>query len=143
MEKDDPDAYGDEQPVHDVTVSGFYLGKLPVTQMLWQAVMGDTPSRFPGGQRPVEQVSWDDAQKFVKKLQDQTRLPFRLPSEAEWEFAARGGVYNLNHNYAGSNRLKEVGWYNLNSHGETKLAGLKYPNELGLYDMSGNVWEWC
>jgi formylglycine-generating enzyme required for sulfatase activity len=144
MEKDDPDSIGWERPVHKVTVPRFYLGKLPVNQAFWQAVMADNPSYFTGGLRPVEEVSWDDAQAFIKKLKDEKPdQSFRLPTEAEWEFAAQGGVFGSGRKYAGSNKLKEVAWYAKNSHGETKPVDQKFRNELGLYDMSGNVWEWC
>lgn len=150
MMGDDESGYSDEKPAHRVTVPDFYLAKYPVTQALWQAVMGENPARFKGADRPVEQVSWDDAQKFIEKLNDQTGKTYRLPSEAEWEYAARGGKNALARQeigkdiiYAGGNKLKEVGWYGENSHGETKPVGLKLPNELGLYDMSGNVREWC
>ncbi|MFM9951381.1 MAG: formylglycine-generating enzyme family protein [Saprospiraceae bacterium] len=134
------------RPVHEVTVKDFYLSKYPVTQALWRAIMGEDPPTlaFKGsGNRPVERVSWDDAQEFIQKLNELTGEKYRLPTEAEWEFAARGGVYRNGYKYAGSNKLKEVGWYNENSHRETKPVGLKFPNELGLYDMSGNVDEWC
>jgi len=144
--EDNHEGHGRERPVHDVTVPSFYLAKYPVTQRLWQAVMGSDPERlaFKGsGSRPVERVSWDDAQEFIQKLNQLTGERYRLPSEAEWEFAARGGIDSNGYKYAGSNKLKEVGWYDENSHGETKPVGLKFPNELGLYDMSGNVREWC
>ncbi|MCC7503663.1 MAG: formylglycine-generating enzyme family protein [Saprospiraceae bacterium] len=141
-----PGAYGDESPDHDVTVSSFFIGRFPVTQALWKAVMkDDNPSFFKGDERPVEQVSWDRiTNEFLPALKDMTGIAFRLPTEAEWEYAARGGPYHKDGLlYAGSNKLKEVGWFEDNSHLETKPAGLKRPNQLGLYDMSGNVWEWC
>jgi len=132
-------------PVHSVRVSSFYLAQFPLSQALWETVMEKNwPNlAFKGGKRPMERVSWDDVQEFLERLKVKTGYTFRLPSEAEWEYAARGGQYNQNCTYAGSKRVKEVAWYNQNSHEETKTLGRKFPNELGLYDMSGNVWEWC
>ncbi len=137
-------------PVHPVRVSDFFIGKYPVTQALWKAVMdNENPSFFKGDDRPVEQVSWDDTRGFIQKLNEKTSdsrpagYIYRLPTEAQWEYAARGGKLRQGYKYSGSNKLKEVGWFDDNSHGETKPVGLKCPNELGLYDMSGNVYEWC
>lgn len=133
-----------EKPVHRVRVSSFYMAKFPITQLLWKAVMkGKNPSRFKGDSRPVEQVSWKDAKAFLGELNRLLPQDYRLPTEAEWEFAVRGGKYSEDFLYAGSDKLKEVGWYNENSYGETQVVGQKLPNELGIYDMSGNVFEWC
>lgn len=146
MMGDDEGPYDREKPAHKVKLTGFFIGKYPVTQALWEALMGNNPSRFQGnvsGRRPVEQVSWKDAQEFIKALNERTGRAYRLPTEAEWEYAARGGPLKEHYLYAGSDKLKEVGWYDENSHGETKPVGLKCPNGLGLYDMSGNVYEWC
>lgn len=137
------DAYSEETPKHQVTLSNFHIGKYEVTQALWQAVMSNNPSRFKGANRPVEQVSWDDCQEFICKLNNLTNAHFRLPTEAEWEYAARGGKQSRGFKYAGSNNLGSVAWYNNNSGNETHPVGQKSPNELGLYDMSGNVLEWC
>ena len=137
------DAYSDEKPVHSVTVSDFYIGKYEVTQAQWKAVMGNKPSLFQGDNLPVENVSWDDIQEFIKKLNQLTGKTYRLPTEAEWEYAARGGKKSKGYKYAGSNTLEVVAWYDGNSNYKTHPVGQKQPNELGLYDMSGNVEEWC
>ena len=137
------DAYGLEKPVHSVTLSGYYIGKTEVTQALWQAVMGSNPSDFKGADLPVECVSWDDCQEFIQKLNSLTGRNFRLPTEAEWEFACRGGNNSRGYKYSGSNNLANVAWYDHNSDGQTHPVATKAPNELGIYDMSGNVWEWC
>ena len=133
----------DEKPVHSVTLSGYYIGKTEVTQVLWEAVMGSKPSRFKGDYLPVENVSWDDCQEFIRKLNSMTGQNFRLPTEAEWEFACRGGNNSRGYKYSGSNNLGSVAWYDGNSGGKTHPVATKLPNELGIYDMSGNVWEWC
>lgn len=126
-----------------IKVSDFLMGKYPVTQALWQSVMAITLSESKGINNPVKQVSWDDTQAFIEKLNKVTGQNYRLPSEVEWEYAARGGKKSLGFRFSGSNKLKEVGWYKNNSHNQAKPVVLKLPNELGIYDMSGNVWEWC
>ena len=137
------DAEDDEKPAHSVTLSSYYIGKTEVTQELWQAVMDSNPSKFKGDRKPVEQVSWNDCQTFISKLNSLTGKKFRLPTEAEWEFAARGGIKSKGYKYSGSNTLDDVAWYLENSGETTHEVGTKSPNELGLYDMSGNVEEWC
>jgi len=148
MGSDDEDAYKSEKPTRRVTVPDFYIGKYPVTQAVWERVMGKkaNKSRFKGKNRPVEQVSWNTiTQEFLPKLPDKgiEGWSYNLPSEAMWEYAAKGGIESKQYKYSGSDDLNEVGWYEDNSHQENKPVGLKAPNELDLYDMSGNLFEWC
>ena len=143
MGSDEEDAYDDEKPVHQVTLSTFSIGEAEVTQELWQAVMGTSPSHLKGPKHPVENVSWYDCQSFIRKLNSLMGRNFRLPTEAEWEYAARGGKKSKGYKYAGSNDIDEVAWYDDNSGSQTHDVATKRANELGLYDMSGNFWEWC
>lgn len=136
------DAQTDEYPVHDVTLGDYYIGETEVTQKLWKAVMFDNPSNFKGDQKPVECVSWEDAQEFIKKLSQLTGFDFRLPTEAEWEYAARGGDKSKGYIFSGSNNAKDVAIFNKKTPQSYNVKSMK-PNELGIYDMTGNVFEYC
>ena len=141
-EMENPD--DNEKPVHQVTLTNnYYIGKYEVTQALWQEVMGSNPSTYQDDTHPVENVSWDDCQEFIFKLNSMTGKKFRLPTEAEWEYAARGGKKAKGYQYIGSSNVSDVAWNYENSGCGTHSVGTKQPNELGIYDMAGNVWEWC
>ncbi len=138
------DCYADERPAHRVSLSGFYIGKYPVTQGQWSQVMGNNPSRFMGStDYPIERISWNDAKIFLRKLNQITGKKYNLPTEAQWEYAARGGQQSQNYKYSGSDNIDEVAWNNGNSGSQPKPVGRKNPNELGIYDMCGNLLEWC
>lgn len=142
-DRDRNDEYAKDVP-HEVTLSSFYICKYEVTEALWTAVMGSNPSRHKlGDNYPVERVNWYDCQDFVEKLSELTGRHFRLPTEAEWEYAARGGKRSRGYRYSGSYNLDEIGWHVGNAHYYKREVGTKKPNELGLYDMTGNVSEWC
>lgn len=137
------DARENEYPVRSVKLQPFYIGETEVTQNLWYAVMGRNPSRWKGNDLPVEEINWDDCQVFILRLNQMTAQKFRLPTEAEWEYAARGGHKSMSYKYAGSDNIEDVAWYHNNSGIRTHPVKSKLPNELGLYDMNGNVYEWC
>lgn len=138
----DSEAESDERYVHNETIYDFMIGETEVTQELWLAVMGSNPSSFKGAKNPVENISWNSCRDFINRLNSLTGQNFRMPTEAEWEYAARGGSRSAHYRYSGGDNLNHVGWYYGNSGGMTHPVALKASNELGIYDMSGNVWEW-
>lgn len=139
----DSDADDDEKPAHPVSLSSFYIGETEVTQALWREVMGENPSEFKGNDFPVENVTWFECQMFIRKLNKMTGLNFSMPTEAQWEFAARGGKSSKNYKFSGNNSIDSVAWFSENSSDKSHHVSWMRPNELGIYDMSGNVAEWC
>tara|TARA_R110002096_G_scaffold188555_6_gene368514 strand:+ start:865 stop:1689 length:825 start_codon:yes stop_codon:yes gene_type:complete len=132
-----------EKPEHRVTVDGFRMGKFEVSQELFEEVMGWNNSYFPGKGRPVNNISWMNIQLFIERLNSMTGKHFRLPTEAEWEYAAKGGQLSKGYQYSGSDTIDEVAWYAGNAERRVHPSGGKKPNELGLHDMTGNLWEFC
>lgn len=137
------DVFEDEKPAHEVTLDDFYIGKFEVTQEVWMSIMHTNPSRFKGKHLPVEGLSWNDCQRFIQLLNKESGLVFTLPTESQWEYAARGGVLSKGYKYSGSDKIDEVAWHTGNSKNKTHNVGELKPNELGIYDMCGNIWEWC
>lgn len=138
------DSLSDSLPIHEVNLSSYYIAETQVTQKLWEAVMGNNPSYFTGDcQCPVESIYWNDCQEFVKKLNELTGEKFSLPTEAQWEYAAKGGNKSKGYIYSGSDDIDDVAWHDGNSGNRTHPVKTKTPNELGIYDMTGNVEEWC
>ena len=137
------EAQFNEKPVHEVTLEDYYIGQTEVTQALWQAVMDYNPSYTRWPECPVDKISWNEYKDFIEALSELTGLPFRMPTENEWEYAARGGKYSKGYKYAGSDNIDEVAWYVANAEEKSHPVASKKPNELGIYDMSGNVYEWC
>lgn len=133
----------DEIPKHVVSLPDFYIGRLEVTQLLWRTIMGSNPSELKGDHLPVTMVSWDDCQRFIRRLNRLTGYQFSLPTEVQWEFAARGGNLSKGFNFSGSNEIDDVAWWEDNSGDRVRRGATKLANELGIYDMTGNVFEWC